>query len=44
MYLVNGNMLPLKKAGAFADDEGKEETENEEVLEVEESDEKPKRN
>lgn len=42
LYLVNGNMLPLSKAGAFADtttDEGKEEEANEsdeEVLGVEE--------
>ncbi len=36
LYLINGNMLPLKNAGAFADisiDDGKEET-DEEVLEV----------
>lgn len=49
LYLINGNMLPLKNAGAFADtttSAGKEETENgyketdsEEVLAVE----KPKR-
>ena len=41
LYLVNGNMLPLKDAGAFANtsDDGKEETSNEEqeVLGVEES-------
>ena len=41
LYLVNGNMLPLKNAGAFANtsDDGKEETSNEEqeVLGVEES-------
>ncbi len=42
LYLVNGNMLPLNKAGAFADtitDQGKEEEANEsdeEVLGVEE--------
>ena len=36
LYLINGNMHPLNRAGAFADDERKEETENEEVLEVEE--------
>lgn len=42
LYLVNGNMLPLSKAGAFADtttDQGKEEEANEsdeEVLGVEE--------
>ena len=42
LYLINGNMLPLNSAGAFADtpnDDGKEETsENEEVLELEKSD------
>lgn len=27
LYLVNGNMLPLSKAGAYADSRGKEETE-----------------
>ncbi|MBD9248826.1 MAG: phage portal protein, partial [Clostridiales bacterium] len=39
LYLINGNMLPLKNAGAFADtltDEGKEEKSDEEVLELEE--------
>ena len=39
LYLINGNMLPLKNAGAFADtptDDGKEEkSENEEILELE---------
>ena len=40
LYLINGNMLPLKDAGAFADipnDEGKEDNpddENQEVLEL----------
>ena len=39
LYLVNGNMLPLEKAGAFADtqtDDGKEDASNEEqeVLEM----------
>ena len=38
LYLLNGNMLPLKDAGAFADtttnDDGKEEDPNEEVLEL----------
>ena len=38
LYLINGNMLPLKDAGAFANispnDNGKEETPNEEVLEM----------
>lgn len=41
LYLINGNMLPMKNAGAFAnttpDDDGKEEKPDEEVLEVEES-------
>ena len=39
LYLINGNMLPLKNAGAFANtptDDGKEENPDEEVLEVEE--------
>ena len=39
LYLINGNMLPLKNAGAFAnttDNDGKEENPDEEVLEVEE--------
>ena len=41
LYLVNGNMLPLEKAGAFADtqtDDGKEDDSNEEqeVLEMDE--------
>ncbi len=38
LYLINGNMLPLKNAGAFADtptDDGKEENPDEEVLELE---------
>ena len=44
LYLINGNMLPLNRAGAFASNEGEEEEPNEEVLEVEESsNEKPKR-
>ena len=43
LYLINGNMLPLKRAGAFAGNEGGEEEPNEEVLEVEESNQKPKR-
>ena len=40
LYLMNGNMLPLQQAGAFANtqnDDGKEENTDEEVLEVEES-------
>ena len=43
LYLINGNMLPLNRAGAFAGDEGKEKEPNEEVFEVEERGEKPKR-
>ena len=38
LYLINGNMLPLKDAGAFANtpnDSGKEENPDEEVLELE---------
>lgn len=35
LYLINGNMTKLKDAGIFA---GKEETQNEEVLELEEAD------
>ena len=42
LYLINGNMLPLKNAGAFADtptDKGEEEkSEDEEILELEEPD------
>jgi len=42
LYLINGNMLPLNSAGAFANTQngnGKEETsENEEVLELDKSD------
>lgn len=37
LYLINGNMLPLKNAGAFANTDEMKEEENEEVLEVEES-------
>ena len=40
LYLINGNMLPLKNAGAFADtptSEGEEEKSDEEILELEES-------
>ena len=41
LYLINGNMLPLKDAGAFADtpsnDSGKEEESIEEILELEKS-------
>ena len=39
LYLVNGNMLPLKKAGDYADKNNEKETDNEEVLELE----KPRR-
>ena len=35
LYLINGNMLPLKDAGAYANKENKEDA-NEEVLELEE--------
>ena len=40
LYLVNGNMLPLYKAGSFADktNTNKEETQDEQVLELEEQD------
>ena len=41
IYLINVNMLPMRDAGAFANtttnDDGKEETPDEEVLELEES-------
>lgn len=38
LYLINGNMLPMAKAGAFVNksNEGKEETDNDEVLELDE--------
>lgn len=39
LYLVNGNMLPLEKAGAYADKNNEKETDNEEILELE----KPRR-
>lgn len=35
LYLVNGNMLPLNKAGAYAEKNNEKETDNEEVLELE---------
>ena len=42
LYLINGNMLPMRDAGAFANttpnNSGKEENPDEEVLEVEEPD------
>ena len=40
LYLINGNMLPLRDAGAFANaptNDGKEENPDEEILEVDES-------
>ena len=39
LYLVNGNMLPLEQAGAYAQTNNQKETDNEEVLELE----KPRR-
>lgn len=40
LYLINGNMLPLRDAGAFANtpenDDGKEENSHEEILEMDE--------
>ena len=38
LYLINGNMLPLSRAGAFADTENGKEDSDEEVLEMEEPD------
>ena len=38
LYLINGNMLPLDKAGAYADKDTKEEEADEEVLELEKDD------
>lgn len=40
LYLINGNMLPLSNAGAFANisENGKEEQESEKVLELDKSD------
>ena len=38
LYLINGAMLPLKDAGAYANKENKEDTQSEEVLELQESD------
>ena len=37
LYLINGNMLPLGRAGAYADKETDKEENDEEVLEVDES-------
>ena len=40
LYLINGNMLPMKNAGAFADNinsTGKEDENDEEILEMDES-------
>jgi hypothetical protein len=34
LYLINGNMLPLKDAGAYANKNNKEDSTNEEVLEL----------
>ena len=42
LYLINGNMLQINCAGAFAGDEEKDKEPNEKVLEVEERGEKPK--
>lgn len=42
LYLVNGNMLPLKNAGAYAKIEEKEEV-DEEVLELENNKQRPKK-
>ena len=38
LYLINGNMLPLNKAGAYADNNLQEESTDEEVLELEKTD------
>ena len=38
LYLINGNMLPMAQAGAFANTENGKEDSDEEVLEVEEPD------
>ena len=38
LYLINGNMLPLNKAGAYADNNLQEESTDEEVLELDEGD------
>jgi len=46
LYLINGNMLPLKEAGAYANtiDDGKEDsTDGEEVLELAEERQQPER-
>jgi HK97 family phage portal protein len=43
LYLINGNMLPMGNAGAFANtpnNDGKEDDSNEEILEVEKSNER----
>ena len=40
LYLINGNMLPLNKAGAYADKEKKEESTDEEVLELQKDEER----
>lgn len=38
LYLINGNMLPLNKAGAYANNNLQEESTDEEVLELDEGD------
>ena len=40
LYLVNGNMLPLKDAGAYANKNNKEDSTDEEVLELQKSEER----
>ena len=40
LYLINGNMLPLNKAGAYADKDKKEESTDEEVLELQKDEER----
>ena len=43
LYLINGNMLPMGNAGAYANtpnNDGKEDDSNEEILEVEKSNER----
>jgi hypothetical protein len=42
LYLINGNMLPLNNAGAYANTE-KEEKADEEVLELEQSSDRNRR-
>ena len=40
LYLVNGNMLPLKDAGAYANKNNKEDSTDEEVLELQKGEER----